>query len=129
MSIVFPDTNVVLRYLLNDNRAQFEKILPLFEDIKKGRQKAILLPEVLLEAFYVLTKVYDIPRYEAGEALRDLLLYKGILNKDRMVLIEAFELFLKDKGLSLLDCFLCIKCKKMKGNLLTFDKRLKRECS
>ncbi|WP_456433217.1 hypothetical protein, partial [Thermosulfuriphilus sp.] len=60
----------------------------------------------------------------AAEALKDLLLYKGVVNRNKKLLLEAFNLFLESKGLSLLECFLCIKARKQKGKLLTFDQRL-----
>jgi predicted nucleic acid-binding protein len=127
-TVIFPDTNILLRYLLADHEEQYQEILPFFESLKQGHQKAVFLSEVLLEAFYVLTKTYSVPPKEAAEALKDLLLYKGVTNRDKSVLVEAFNFFIESEGLSLLDCLLCIKSKKQKGKLLTFDKRLKKKC-
>jgi len=126
--VTFPDTNVILRYLLADNENQYQEVYPFFESLKNGKQKAILLSEVLLEAFYVLTKIYGVPAKEAAEGLKDLILYKGVVNKDKELLLEAFELFIESHGLSLLDCFLCIKAKNKKGKVLTFDEKLKKKC-
>lgn len=126
--VTFPDTNVILRYLLADNEKQYQEICPFFESVKNGTQKAILLSEVLLETFYVLTKTYEVPGKEAAQALKDLVLYKGVINKDKEALLEAFELFIKTHGLSLLDCFLCVKAKQRKGKLLTFDEKLQKKC-
>ncbi len=127
-TVTFPDTNVLLRYFLADVEEQYQKIRPFFEALKQGHQKAVLLSEVLLETFYVLTKTYGIPAVEAAEALKDLLLYKGVVNRDRTLLLKAFNLFLESKGLSLLDCFLCVKARKQRGKLLTFDQRLQQKC-
>ena len=128
-TVIFPDTNVLLRYLLADNEEQYQEILPFFESLKTGTEKAIILPEVLLETFYVLTKVYDVPQKEAAEALRNLLLYKGVINKDKALLLKAFNFFLENSGISLLDCLLCMKSKKQKGKLLTFDQKLAKKCN
>ena len=127
-TVTFPDTNVLLRYFLADVEEQYQEIRPFFEALKYGHQKAIILSEVLLETFYVLTKTYGIPALEAAEALKDLLLYKGVVNRNKSLLLEAFNLFLESKGLSLLDCFLCIKARKQKGKFLTFDQRLQQKC-
>ena len=124
-TVIFPDTNIILRYLLADNEKQYQEIHPFFEALKEGREKAVFLSEVLLEAFYVLTKTYNVPPKEAAEALKDLILYKSVINKNKDLLLEAFNLFIESHGLSLLDCFLCIKAKKQKGKILTFDKWLK----
>ena len=127
-TVIFPDTNVLLRYLLADHEEHYRKIRPFFESLKEGRKKAILLPEVLLETFYVLTKTYGVPRQEAAEALRDLLLYRGVVNRDREVLLEALDLFMTSGGLSLLDCLLCAKARAAGGRLLTLDEKLERRC-
>jgi len=127
-TVVFPDTNVILRYLLADNENLYQAVYPFFESLKSGRQKAIFLSEVLLETFYVLTKTYKIPDKEAADALKNLLLYKGVINKNKEVLLEAFEMFIQTRGLSLLDCFLCIKAQHSKGEILTFDKKLQKKC-
>lgn len=128
-TVIFPDTNVILRYLLADNEEQYENISPFFKELKSGRKKAIILSEVILETFYVLTKTYNVPPQEAGSVMKDLILYKGVVNKDKSILLESFDLFFKTLGLSLLDCILCLKAKRQNGKLLTFDKKLIQECS
>ncbi|AEH44660.1 hypothetical protein Thein_0782 [Thermodesulfatator indicus DSM 15286] len=128
-TVIFPDTNVLLRYLLADIEEQYQEICPFFEDLRQGYQKAIILPEVLLETFYVLTKTYSIPARETAEALKDLLLYRGVVNRDKKVLLEALNLFFESEGLIWLECFLCVKAHKQKGEILTFDKKLKHRCS
>ncbi len=126
--LIFPDTNVILRYLLADNEEQYQKILPFFEGLKDGQKKAVILSEVLLETFYVLTKTYNVPSKKVAVVLKDLLLYKGVVNKDKSMLLEAFNFYLKQGSLSLLDCILCIKAKRENGNLLTFDAKLMKKC-
>ena len=61
------DTNVALRYLLQDNEVMAAKAQ---EIISSG---GILLPEVLAEVVYVLQKVYKVSRHETYESLKDLL--------------------------------------------------------
>ncbi len=97
-TVIFPDTNVFLRYLLADVEGECQEIHPFFKALKQGRQKAVILSEVFLETFYVLTRAYGIPAEEAAEVLKDLLLYKGVVNQDKNLLLEAFSLFLESKG-------------------------------
>ena len=56
------DTNAVLRYLLRDNEKQYIVTNDLFEAIKIGNKKAVLLESVLTECLYVLTKFYTVPK-------------------------------------------------------------------
>lgn len=128
-TVAIPDTNVILRYLLADNEALYVRTKPFFHSLMAGRRKAIFLTEVLLEAFYVLTKVYQIPQHEAAVALKELLSYRGVINRDKSILIEGFEMFLNSSGLSLLDCLICVKSIKSKSQLLTFDEKLRGKCA
>ena len=120
-----PDTNVILRYLLADNEKQYREISPFFTELRDGRQRAIIPAEVILEAFYVLTKVYEVPPKEAAGALKDLMLYKGVENKDKKLILEALDRFDQNPGLSLLDCLLWVKAEAYGCKLLTFDKKLR----
>ena len=56
------DTNVILRYLLQDDAALFKKASAILEKVKTGEQKVIILESVLTECVYVLLKVYKIGR-------------------------------------------------------------------
>ena len=120
-----PDTNVILRYFLADNQEQYRKISPFFSELRDGRQKAIIPAEVILETFYVLTKVYSVPPKEVATALRELMLYKGVENKDKGLLLEALNRFEQGSGLSLLDCLIWVKSEAYGCKLLTFDEKLK----
>ncbi len=125
---LFPDTNVILRYLLKDNIEQYNKISSIFSLIKIGEIKAVITSEIILETYYVLTKVYNVPFNEALEKLRELLFYNGIVGNDRKLLIEAINYALKSKGVGLLDWILCLKSKKFNGKILTFDEKLQKNC-
>ena len=125
---LFPDTNVILRYLLKDNIEQYNKISSIFSLIKIGEIKAVITSEIILETYYVLIKVYNVPFNEALEKLRELLFYNGIVGNDRKLLIEAINYALKSKGVGLLDWILWLKSKKFNGKILTFDEKLQKNC-
>ncbi len=120
-----PDTNTILRYLLKDEKRLYEESSKLFEKVRVGDEKIIILESVLVECVYVLTKFYRVPKDEVSERLKDLLYYKGILNKDRKEFIEALTLF-AGKNIDIVDCILCVKAKNYSMILFTFDKNLKK---
>lgn len=122
---VFPDTNVVLRYLLGDIPAQFKAASALFEKIHGGVSRAVILEGVIVECVHVLTKFYQVPRAETAEKLMSLLRYKGIVNRDRDEFAGALKLY-SDSGLDNVDCILCVKSKGPERLLFTFDEKLKR---
>lgn len=115
-----PDTNVILRYLLKDNPAQFEKAEVFFESIRTGAEKALLLESVVVECVYVLSKFYKVPKDEVVEILSELLRYKGFVNEDKGDLLDALALFAAN-NLDLVDCVLVAKARRGGMTVFTFD--------
>ena len=102
------DANVILRYLLNDDKTLFEKAAALLEKVKTGEENVIIPESVLSECVYVLLKIYKIDRTTISEKLRGLFLYKGVVNPDKKDLIDSLTLLGKTK-ISIVDCILCTK--------------------
>ncbi|MCL4322682.1 MAG: PIN domain-containing protein [Deltaproteobacteria bacterium] len=127
-TIKIVDTNVILRYLLNDNEEQFKIVKSFFDNVKTGRMRAVILESVIFETVYVLLKVYKIPKKEIADTLKDLLSFKGVINKDAGRLIDALSYYNIYNDLSLLDCFICVKSKELKIDMLSFDKNLHKKC-
>jgi len=128
-AIKIVDTNVILRYLLNDNEGQFKIAKSFFDNVKTGKTRAVILESVIFETVYVLLKVYKIPGKEITGTLKDLLSFKGIINKDAGCLIEALSYYDIHNDLSLLDCFICVKSKELEIDILSFDKNLNKKCN
>ena len=119
------DTNVILRYLLRDEPSHYEKAKDLFEKVRTGEEKIIILESVIVESVYILTKFYNVPKQVASEKLKNLLHYKGIANSDKNELSVALTLY-SENNIDFVDCILCEKAKFNNYSLFTFDKKLKR---
>ena len=115
-----PDTNTIVRYLVNDNPALSVKAKEFFDQVKNGGLKAVILESVIAECVYVLTKIYRVPRDRTTGSLIDVLRYKGIANVDRQELIQALSLF-SERGLDIVDCILYAKAAAAGDHLFTFD--------
>jgi predicted nucleic-acid-binding protein len=115
-----PDTNTIIRYLVNDDRVLFTKAKDFFEKVKNGETKAIILESVIAECIYVLIKIYQVPKDKAAGRLIDILRYKGIVNKDRQELIEALTMF-TNYSLDIVDCLLYVKAIAGGDQMFTFD--------
>lgn len=120
-----PDTNVILRYLLEDEPRLYKKASEFFEMVRLGEEKAVILESVLVECIYVLIKFYKIPKEEVTDKLKGLLQYKGIVNEDKRELIDSINIF-NEKNLGIVDCILCAKAKTPNKTLFTFDEKLKK---
>lgn len=118
-----PDTNFILRYLLRDNEAHFTETAEYFENVRVGKESALIAESVLVECLYVLTKHYKVPRAEATKSLHGILLYKGVINHNREILTRALSQF-AETSLDPVDCLL-IAMAAIEGNTVkSFDQTL-----
>jgi predicted nucleic-acid-binding protein len=117
------DTNTILRYLLKDEEDLYGKAAVVFEDVRAGRERAIILESVLVECVYILTKFYKVPRSEAADILVRFLGYKGIMNNDVRELTESLAMF-ANSTMDIVDCLLFVKSRNYALSLFTFDKKL-----
>ncbi|HBG04472.1 MAG: hypothetical protein A2075_13270 [Geobacteraceae bacterium GWC2_58_44] len=123
-----PDTNFILRYLLRDIEEQFAEADAFFENVRVGRATALVAESVLVECLYILTKYYRVSRADIAVSLTNLLLYKGIQNKDKEVLTQSLALF-AETSLDPVDCILAARAAVAGNSVLTFDKALNKVCT
>jgi predicted nucleic-acid-binding protein len=119
------DTNMVLRYLLNDVSEQFTVAKQIFEELRTSERSALLLESVLAECVYVLTLHYKVPKAELAEMLDNVLRYPGIANSDKPSLREALKLYAAN-NIDFVDCLLVAKARIGELELITFDQDLKK---
>ncbi len=109
------DANVILRFLLNDNKEQAENAR---KEIKKGACTRI---EVLAEVVYVLTGVYGMNRKNVYECLSIVIEFVRI--EDKEALKEALVVY-KDTALDFVDCILVGRNHVLGEEVFSFDKKL-----
>lgn len=117
------DTNIIVRYLLADNKELFEKARYFFDLLKMSKAKAYLEQTVLTETVFVLSKVYNIPKQDITNTLSNLLSLKGILNDEKEILIESLKLY-STTNLHIVDCIIAAKCIVKQIKPMTLDKEL-----
>ena len=66
------DTNVLVRYLTQDNPAQFAKATAFIDAASEREERFLVNTPVLCELVWVLTAVYDYSREEIAEALEQI---------------------------------------------------------
>jgi predicted nucleic-acid-binding protein len=118
-----PDTNILIRYLMRDDKPLYARAKDFFDQVKEGSRRAVILESVIAECIYVLTKIYKVPKNRAAESLMDILHYKGIANPDQKELIRALTLF-SERNLDIVDCILCVKAAGSNTSLFSFDSEL-----
>ncbi len=117
------DTNVIVRFLVGDEEGLFQKSLDYFKAIEKGQMQVEILSGVLMEAFFVLTKFYKLPKSEVIDDLKVILSLEGVVNRDKTVLFETLNI-METKRIDFVDALICAKCKLQNYRKLSFDNDL-----
>ena len=117
------DTNIIIRFLVGDNKEHLAKSTEYFEQIELGSMEVEILSDVLMEAFFVLTKFYKLPKIEVISDLKTILSFEGVVNKDKVILFETLSI-IENKNIDFVDALICAKCKFQNYEKLSFDKDL-----
>lgn len=118
------DTNVILRYLLDDHKTHSPKAKAFMLQVSQGKKKVEIPAMVITECIYVLEKFYEVPRDEVVESISGLLNFTGIVNTDRSEILEALLKF-KTSNADIVDCILAAHSSSEKV-VVSFDKDLKK---
>lgn len=123
--MVLVDANIVLRFLLKDNKELFSKAKEIFLKAEKGDQKIYLDEIVIAEVVWTLSSFYKIKKTDIADKLEQIISQDWTVNPRKGLIMEALNLF-KAKNLSFIDCWLAVVSKKQELTLETFDKNLKK---
>jgi predicted nucleic acid-binding protein len=123
------DTNVVIRYLIEDPAkvpVQLRGVFPFFRKLERGERTALLTPLVLFQSYFVLTSYYDVPRAVAADKLRDLLSFRGLKVPEKPVLRMCLDT-LSRRSVDLVDAYLAALCasRQLRG-VYSFDRNLRK---
>jgi predicted nucleic-acid-binding protein len=110
------DTNMIVRFLSNDDKNQAKIVASLFESTSVFVSKS-----VLLETEWVLRACYEISPKNISSAYEKLLGLDNITVEDPSDMRKILELY--DKGMDFADAMHLISSKKM-DKFLSFDKKL-----
>lgn len=114
------DTNVVLRFLLDDHSTFSPKAKRFMQAVFNKDRAATLPAVVLVECVYVLEKFYRVPRNAIVGNLSKLLTYPGIVNDDKTELLKALVLY-QHSGTDIVDCLLAAASSEH-SPIVSFDK-------
>ena len=115
------DTNVVVRILVDDDRAQAERAAALLTE-----GEVLVLKTVLLESEWVLRSVYRLRRRRIASALRGLLGLPGVTVEDPSAVARALDWL--DQGMDLADA-LHLASSPPGATFVTFDRALVRQAA
>lgn len=119
------DTNVLVRFLVGDNKSQQKQAEKWFQEAEQGKRKIIITPLVIAETCFVLESFYKKKRQEVTEALEILISQRWLGVKDRRVLLGLWPWYLKN--MHFIDSFLLSWAKIKDADILTFDRQIQKK--
>jgi predicted nucleic-acid-binding protein len=119
MAIVISlDTNVVLRFLLNDIPKQTKIVANTIES-----NKVYVTDVVVVESVYVLEKVIGLSRQDITKLIINFLGFSNVVHNPYF-LEEVIQFYEQHPSLSIVDCYAAAESKAYNNQLVTFDKTL-----
>jgi predicted nucleic-acid-binding protein len=132
------DTNVIIRFLIGDHEEFLKQSKQYFRDIETASLQVEILEGVLMEAFFVLTKFYKLPKSEVIQDLKTILALDGVVNHNKIILHEALNIvdnknvdfqgkFAKATAFAtFVDALICAKSNLQNYGKLSFDSDVKK---
>lgn len=124
MTKVFVETSVLMRFLTADDAQKFQDCLALFEKIEQGQIRPYTSNMVVLEALFLLTKLYKFPKTKVLIDLHKVLDLRNLTLIEKTDTKAALNLFEKF-NIKYADCMIATQVPKA-IILLTYDEDFKK---
>ena len=125
MKEIIVDTNVLLRFLVDDKSVLGKKADEFIKKAQKGKYVIKLNELIIAECLWVLISHYKYSKEKAVKALRSLILHEEFKIRDKMLINESMNFFLEN-NISWVDSYLYCQAKGTGLELVTFDEKLAR---
>lgn len=125
MKKVIADTNIFLRFILNDLPKQADEAEQLFLKARKGKIQLYVPQIIIFEIQFILDKYYGFSKSEIIEKLKTVISSDYLNVQDRNAFIKALERYRAGKA-SFVDAFLIELAAEEKAQIFSFDRKLKR---
>ena len=116
--MIIIDANIILRLFIGDNEEMANKSIELIDN-----NPVLVLPEVLEEVTFVMTKFYGRDRKDVSKAILELLDLPNVNTNSERVITRCAELY-GETSLDFVDCLLCAYHTEAGYEIGTFDNKL-----
>ncbi len=114
------DTNLIVRYLVQDHEKHARAAGKLFDACDRGDVVIVVLPVVLAECVFVLESFYRHPRAAIASALGDLISSPGVETGEVTIHLDAMNRYKGTKG-HFVDCLIAATAVAKDMPVATFD--------
>lgn len=127
MKKVILDTNILLRLFTVDNNLLQKESRKILNKVEDGKITVLLNELVIAECIWVLTSVYNKTKFEAVDALKNIIFRDGFEIRDKDIIAQSLSIFVNN-NISWVDSYLYCQSKKLSLTLVTFDEKLVKLC-
>ena len=114
------DTNLVIRYLVQDHEKHAKVAGRLFDACDRGDLVIVLVSAVLAECVFMLESFYEHARGDIASALGTLISSPGVEINDEAIHLDALDRYGKTKA-HFVDCLIAAIASREKIPVATFD--------
>lgn len=115
------DTNLIVRYLVQDHERHAKVAGKLFDACDRGDLVVVVLPNVLAECLFVLESFYGHPRAGIALALARLISSPGVEISGPAVHLDALDRYRKTK-VHFVDCLIAATAAAEDTPVASFDR-------
>ena len=114
------DTNLIVRYLVQDHERHAKAAGKLFDACDRGHVAIVVLPAVLAECVFVLESFYEHPRGDIASALGRLISSPGVEIAGAAIHLDALDRYRRTK-IHFVDCLIAATAAAENTAVASFD--------
>jgi len=118
---LFVDTNVFLRFLLNDHKTQSPAANKLFKEAGKGKITLTTSSLIMAEMVFTLDSFYKLSKQEIIKKVHAILFFEGLKITEKNILIQAIT-FYEKKNIDFIDAYGAAFALENKIDICSFDR-------
>ena len=125
MAPQFVDTNIVIRYLTQDNPDQSKRSYQFLQRIQSGQLIATTSESVVVEMVQVLSSkaLYNLPRPTIRQRLLPILRLRGLRVPQKRRVMRALDLYVAHRFLDFVDALSAAQVEQTQGmRIVSFDR-------
>jgi len=100
----FLDTNILIRYLTNDDPAKAARVLTLLERIAEGSERVVTTPLVIFETVFLLQRSYKLPKVVVRERVTAVISLQGLELAEKALCLQALDYYV-EQNISYADAY------------------------
>lgn len=121
---VYVDSNIIIRFLLQEDSEQFARAKALMQRASDGEIELLLSPVIVGEVAAVLHHSYDMSQRAVATALLTLVAARGVKTEDEALVIEALQKSRNLLDIDFVDAYVALEAKTNHSPIASFDRGL-----